>query len=182
MARGRGVAKSVKIKRAVSAPPTPHFEVTAERLAHAANDTTVIDGTIEKFGERSLKTRRFKDSQIERMFAAKRITQAQLDAALWYAEQYELAGIAGRVVANYTPAGGGEARCVGTKILGTERQFIARQRWRAARNTMSANMAVIVDLVVLENKIPAFANGRQRERYADHVGKALQPMAEWLGY
>jgi hypothetical protein len=158
------------------------MEATIERLIHAANDTTIVDATIDRAGEKALKTRRFRDSQIERMFAAKRITQSQLDAALWYLERYAEAGISGRVTANYSASGGGEARCLGTKLLGSERQYQARQKWREARGAIPTNMLVIVDAVVLENILPPFINSRQRERYADQVGRALQPLASWLGY
>ena len=103
----------------------PHMP-TPERLAQAANDEETVDGEIGKAGERVKKTRRFRDSQIERMFSAKRITEAQLNAARWYLEQWALSGISGRVVANYSPTGGGEARCIGSKLLGSERQYLAR--------------------------------------------------------
>lgn len=175
-------ARTRKIRGATADAPRPHFEVTPERLCHAANDTETTKANIDKAGERALLTRKFRDSQIERMFAAKRITEAQLNAARWYLEQWALSGISGRVVANYSPAGGGEARCIGSKLLGSERQYLARLKWREARGKIPSNMIAIVDMVVLDNSVPVFMNGRVRDRYAAHVGKALEPLALWLGY
>ncbi len=176
-------AKARKISAGpVDSTPKPHLEATPERLRHAANDTETVKANIDKAGERALLTRRFRDSHIERMFAAKRITEAQANAARWYLEQWALSGIPGRVVANYSPDGGGQARCIGSKLLGSERQYLARMRWREARSHIPHNMVAIVDMVALHNEVPAFGHARYRERFAQHVGKGLDPLAKWLGY
>jgi hypothetical protein len=174
--------KSTKLKRAAPTAPKPLLEVTPERLVHAANDTSVVDATIERAGQKAVQTREFKDRQIERMHRAGRISDIQLAAAEWYFERWTEARIEGRVTGNYNPAGGGEARCVGTKILGSEKAYLARKKWRDARAVIPDNMVTIVDMVVLGNQVPPFANSRHRERYAAHVGKALQPLAIYLGY
>ena len=173
--------KSTKLKRAAPTAPKPLLEVTPERLTHAANDSSVVDATIMKAGERAEKTRRFKDSPIDRMFHRKLITEAQFNAAEWYRERYEEAGISGRVVANYSATGGGEARCIGSKLLGSERQFQARLKWRAARGEIAAQMAGLVDKVILEGIMPAFPSGRARDLFSRRIGKALQPVADFLG-
>lgn len=173
-----GKTASKRIRRASAATaPQPHFEATPERRAHAANDSSIVPATIGKAGERALLTRRFTDSPIDRMHKVGRLTYAQWFAACWYLEQFALSGIAGRVVANYGEGSGGGGPSVGTKILGSERQYIARLRWRAARATIPANMLKLVDSVVLEQVVPAFANGRMRDRFAASIGAALQPMA-----
>ncbi len=179
---GVALAKSTKIKRAAPSAPKPLLEVTPERLVHAANDSLVVDGTIERAGEKVPKTRRFKDSPIDRMYLRKLITEAQFNAAEKYQELWQDAGRSGRVTANYSPDGGGEARCVGTKILGSERQYQALKKWRSAREAIPAQMVDLVDGVVLQMVMPAFRSGRARDLFSKRIGKALEPIAIFLGY
>ena len=167
------------VQRKPPAAPRPEFEVTIERLRHAANDTAVVPATIDKAGERALLTRRFSDSHVDRMLARKWITKAQHAAAVWYAERYHDAGIGSRVVANYAGVGGGGEASYG--MATTNRQAQARARWREARTILSAQTLRMVENVVLHNVMPMLANQQQRARYAGHVGRALQPLAEWLG-
>lgn len=169
---------SAKIKRPLP-PPHPHFEVTKERLNHAANDTVLIKAVIEKAGERPLLTRKFFDSTVDRWRKAGRLTEHQWHAAEWYREQFEAAGMTARVVANYNA----DANGTGGSTYGlptTERQARARQAWRRARTFIPGNMLGLVDNLVLYDLAPAMTGGRQRERYAERIGRALGPLADWL--
>jgi hypothetical protein len=173
---------STKIRKAdrrTPAAPQPAFEATPERIAQANDNTSVVDATIDKAGERKLKTRRFTDSQIDRMFRSKRITYAQWFAAGWYLEQYEQAGFGGRVTANYNPTTSASG-LIRYGLPSSERQARHRHLWRQAREAVPANMLHLIDQVVLHDIVPAFRNGQQGQRFGAAIGKALQPMAEWL--
>lgn len=62
----------------------------------------------------------------------------------------------------------------------TERQARARQRLRVAREHIPSPIVALVDRVVLHDMVPALANGQQRARFAERLGRALQPLAEWI--
>ena len=174
MAKGR--TKRVKIKR-VAPPPAPAFEATPERLAQAGPHLSLVKGTIEKAGERVALVRRFSDSYIDRLLRTKKLTFAQWYAADWYREIYQLTGIEARTTANYGGSGAGECSY---GMAMTERQARARQRLRAARETFPPNMAGLIDRVVLHDMAPALQGGAQRARFAAHLGRSLQPLAEWI--
>lgn len=173
------VRRAARIKRP-PAPPTPHFEVTPERLAHANENSEVVKATIDKAGERALLTRRFADSHIDRMRKRGLITEAQWYAADWYRTRHQLAGFGGRVIAKYGDAGGG----AGDSVFGlpaSERQARERQLWRQARQQIPEKSRRTIDAVVLHDEMPALRNGRQRERFAGHIGRMLEPLVRWLG-
>lgn len=180
--------KSRKIKKAPTAP-TAAFEATPERLAQAtdldaqgkpvATHMTLVVGKIEKAGERALLARRFADSYVDRLLKARKLTYAQWYAADWYREIYQHCGIEARVVARYDITHAGAS---GTSygLAVTERQVQARKRWRAAREMLPANMLALVDRIVLHDMVPALQGGVQRARFAERLGRALQPLAEWI--
>lgn len=182
------MAKSRKIRKAPP-PPAAAFEATPERLAQATErddagrsvvtHMTLVKAPIDRAGQRAVLARRFADSYIDRLLRAKRLTYAQWYAADWYREVYQLCGIEARVVARYdiTHAGASGSN-YGMAV--TERQAHARRRWRAARDVLPANMIALVDRIVLHDMVPALANGQQRRRFAERLGRALQPLADWI--
>ena len=154
------------------------LDATAERIGQAGNDnSTFVNGKIERAGDRVPSVRRFRDATIDRMYRAKRITAAQHYAADWYRGIYEQAGITHRVTANYGGAGAGEASY---GMPTTERQARCRQKLRHARKLLGAQMVGLLDNLILHDLAPVFRNGRQRERYGGMIGRALQPLADWL--
>lgn len=172
------VRRAAKIKRP-PAPPAPHFEVTPERLAHANENSEIVKATIDKAGERALLTRRFADSHIDRMRKRGWITEAQWYAAIWYRDRHEEAGFGSPIVAKYGDAGGGGVQ-LNYGLPRTERQARARLLWRQGREQIVEKSRRTIDAVVLYDEMPALRNGRQRERFAGHIGRMLQPLAEWL--
>lgn len=174
---GKAAKKKIRIRKAPAAP-TAAFEATPERLAQAGNDNSRLDkGKIERAGDRVPLVRRFADAYVDRLLRAKRLTYAQWYAADWYREVYELTGIGQRVTANYGGSGAGECSY---GMATTERQAHARQRLRAARALLPVNMVELIDRVILHDMVPALANGQQRARFAARLGRALQPVAEWI--
>lgn len=169
--------KSRKIRKTPAAP-TAAFDATPERLAQAGNDNmTLIKAPIDRAGQRAVLARRFADAYIDRLLKARRLTYAQWYAADWYREIYQLAGIEARVTANYGGSGVGECS-YGMAV--TERQARARARVRGARALFPPQMAELIDRVVLHDMVPALQGGVQRARFSDRLGRALQPLAEWL--
>lgn len=178
--------KTKKIRKAAT-PPTPAFEATPERLAQAVerdDDGMVIAehmklevAKIERAGQRALLVRRFADTYVDRLLRTKKISYAQWYAADWYREVYELAGIEARVSANYGGSGVGECS-YGMAV--TERQARARQRLRGARACFPSHMVALLDRIILHDMVPALQGGVQRTRFAARLGKALQPLAEWI--
>ncbi|WP_209046267.1 hypothetical protein [Rhizorhabdus histidinilytica] len=171
--------KKVRIRKAPAAPSAA-FEATPERLAQAGNDNmSLVKAPIDRAGQRALLTRRFADSYVDRLLKAKRLTYAQWYAADWYREIYQLTGIEARVVARYDIT---HASASGTNygMAVTERQAQARMRWRAARETLPSHMLALVDRIVLHDMVPALQGGVQRARFAERLGRALQPLAEWI--
>ena len=175
----RKKAKSVKISKPLPAPK-PDQEATAERLAQAGNDNASIeDGQIERAGEKAPRCRRFRDNHIDRLKRAGRLTYAQWYAADWYRSIYEQAGIEQRQTANYQPTvPGGDGLNYGMPT--TIAQVTCRKKLRQARAQLAPNMVGLVDAVVLHDRMPAFAGGVQRDRYAARLARALQPLADWL--
>jgi hypothetical protein len=154
------------------------IDATIERIAQAGNDNTgFVNGKIERAGERVPIVRRFRDATIDRMLRAKRISAAQHYAADWYRGIYEEAGITHRVTANYGGTGHGEATY---GMPTTERQARCRRKLRDAREVLGMQMVGLIDNLVLHDLAPALGNSRQRERYAAMIGRALQPLADWL--
>ena len=175
-----------KIKRVRAAPPPSkaEFEVTPERLGWAADDdhvySTLVEATIEKAGERKVLTRRFADTHIDRMLKGKRLTYAQWYAADWYRTAHEQAGLGPRVVSNYDQAPSGGASSVGSKLLGSERQYGWRRKWREAREVIPERGRGMVERLVLQDEVPVLHDGRQRARYGADIARLLTPLAEWL--
>ena len=154
------------------------LDATIERVNQAGNDN--FDLVLVKPGrpgEAIVRVRRFRDTAIDRMLRAKRISYAQWYAADWYRGIYEQAGITHRLTANLNPSGGGECTY---GMPTTERQARCRQRLREARSIIGTQMLSLVDNLLLHDLAPALHNGRQRERYANMIGRALQPLADHL--
>ena len=172
-------AKMSKRVRRPLPPPTATFEATPERLAQAGNDnSTLVPAIIHRAADRQARCRRFRDSHVDRMFKAHRLTYAQWYAADWYRSKYELSGLPTRVVGSYG-AGAGAGECdYGLPV--SERQARARQQWRAARSAMPDNMLPLVDNLVLHDLAPVLGGGNQRARYTDAIARALQLLAEYL--
>ncbi len=154
--------------------PVAFIDATPERIAQAGNDNQMI---LAMPGERLSKVRRFRDAAVDRMYRAKRINYAAWYAADWYRGVYEQSGITHRVTANLNPSGGGECTY---GMPTTERQARCRAKLRTAREIIGVQMVSLIDNLLLHDLSPAFRNGRQRERYGDMIGRALQPLAEWL--
>lgn len=174
----RGNAKRKAKVRAAPKPPLDIFDATAERIAQAGNDNSAfVPGRIDRAGERVPSVRRFRDATIDRMYRAKRITAAQHYAADWYRGIYEQAGITHRVTASYGATGAGEASY---GMPTTERQARCRQKLRRAREVLGGQMIGMLDNLILHDLAPILRNSRQRERYGDTIGRALQPLADWL--
>ncbi|MDX3884045.1 hypothetical protein [Sphingomonas sp. MM-1] len=180
------VAPPPPAKRARRAPAQKPIDATPERISMAEPDGKngvrfhdTVEAMIDKAGQRALITRRFADAQIDRWLKQKRLTYAQWYAADWYRNQYALAGIEGRVVAQYDITHpGAEGSSYG--LPANERQLRARQRWRQGRALLPENMVDLVDRLVIHDVAPALSSGRMRDRYAARIGRALDPLADWL--
>lgn len=176
--RAESVAEREKRRSARPEPAGPvaaSGEPTAERLAHAANDVETTDGIIDRAGERKPTTRRFRDAPIDRLHRQGWVGEREHRAAEWYLNAYERAGIEQRVVARYDDSSGGGSDAADT------RRHAARLAWRQARAVIPANLADIADNCILHRMAPPLANGRQRERYAATINRALAPLAAHLG-
>src|SRR4051812_13189963 len=123
---------STKIKRGARALPAPKpgIEALPERLKHAEGHSLLVPATIEKAGDKAVLCRRFKDGFADRQRGNGRFTYAQWFAAEWYRETFEQAGATARVVANYSPTGGGSSTGLRYGTPANERQARARQAWR----------------------------------------------------
>jgi hypothetical protein len=174
-------ARTKKISKPIAAPK-PDMEATPERIAQAGNDNmTIDDGQIEKAGEKAPRCRRFRDTHLERLKRGGRITLAQYDAGIWYLTHYEQAGIEQRQTANYSPATFGGSASTFHRLPNTPAQATAKDRLRRARAHVTANMLTLFEGVVLHDRLPAMANGQQRERFTQRIAKELQALAVWIG-
>nr|WP_144033855.1 hypothetical protein [Sphingomonas laterariae] len=173
-------------KRACRPRITPPIDATPERIAMAEPEGKTglrfheaVEAMIDKAGERALITRRFADTHIDRWLKQKRLTYPQWYAADWYRNVYALAGIEGRVIAQYDITHPGAAGS-SYGLPATERQLRARLRWREGRALLPANMVALIDRLVIHDVAPTFSGGRQRDRYAGRIGRAFDALADWL--
>lgn len=172
MARG-------KKKRAARISVQRVIDVTPERLAKSDFSEFVNPAEIDS-GEQPIgRTRRFRDSWIDRLYRRHLLTYAQWYACDWYQRVHAQAFAAPRVVADYGRGCGG----LGDQSYGiaqSEAQASARQKYRAARDRLPSQMVQLVEKAVLHDEVPVFLNGQQQGRYAARLASAVQALAEWL--
>lgn len=174
-------AKSKPARQAVqeSMDATPERIKRAVEVERDQRHYDIVDAEIDKAGERAKLTRRFRDSWVDRLQARGQLSVAQAFACRWYAELHAAAMVEPRVVASYGEGVGG----CGSESYGqpkNRRQWDARKRLRAAREVIPAAMLGLFERVVVEDRMPAFHDSRQRARFGKRIADAAQPLAVWI--
>jgi len=153
------------------------LDATPERLAKSAGDSEWVNPAEIDSSEQTIsRTRRFRDSWIDRLYRSGRLTHAQWFACCWYRDLHAAAFTAQRVVADYGQGAGG----AGSGNYGqafNEAQHQKRKLYRHARGHIPSGMLAFVEALVLRDEMPAFANGQQRRRFSDRIAAAVQPLA-----
>ena len=180
MERTRNKAKSSK-RRGARAASAPALDVTPERLAKSEPtgsefvNPAEIDSSEQPIG----RTRRFRDSWVDRLRRRGQLTYAQWFACDWYAHKNAFAFASSRVVADYGQSSGG-AGGRNPELAISEVQADARKAIRRARLALPESKLRLFDAVVLDDAMPSFLNGRQRERYTAQIANSAQTLAVWL--
>lgn len=155
------------------------MDATPERIAKSEGSEFVDPATIDSSRHRIGRVRRFKDSWIDRMYRRDQLTYAQWYAAGWYRDRYTAGFSHPKVTASYGGTGSSDGVNYGQPR--DARQWDARKLYRMARDRIPAQMVRLVEAVVIDDQMPPFSNGQQRDRFARRVAAALQPVAEWIG-
>jgi hypothetical protein len=124
-------------------PPTPEWMAKGDVM------TVTVQADGEGHHARSVKTvRRVVTSHAKRACRAGKITEEQKVACEWYRDQYDAAGLEGRVkTANLAQRISGG---VPSGIMFTEDQVAAQWHLRNARDRMDARMLRFFDLVMID--------------------------------
>lgn len=132
----------VNVGEAVLAP-------TPEWLSKGDTVSVTVQADGEGHHARSVKTvRRVMTSHAKRAYRAGKITEEQKIACEWYRDQYDAAGLDGRVkTSNLTQRISGG---VAGGVMFTEDQIAAQWHFRNARGRIDARMLKFFDLVVID--------------------------------
>jgi hypothetical protein len=159
-------------------PGSRILDATPERLAKSDHSEMVDPATIDSSEQPIGRTRRFRDTWVDRLHRRGLLTDAQWYACDWYGKIHARAFAAPSVVADYGRSSGGGEQTYG--IARSEAQAAARRQYRAARDRLPAQMVALVEAAVIYDDVPRFTNGQQQGRYAGRIAAAIQPLAEWL--
>ena len=119
--------------------------------------------------------RLFKSMHFDRMEKAGQFSRDQYEAGVWYRYQYEMGRFDNPQMSNLFKIGGSVVSIMGP----SERSQVARDRWRAARMALPADMIGFVDALLLRNSWPKMHH-RVRFKTLDKLRDALDRLASFI--
>lgn len=170
-----GKRKSLRISKNKSQVVPSGIDATPERMAR--DDSAVVPAPQVQGGrvERTSRVRRFASSQLDREFAAGRITLAQHQAGQSYAELHQAAHTAPSIVANYGPVIPSGSPAYG-HLPRSERQVHARERLAVVDRKLGAPMARFAMVFLILDRLPR-SGGREREARVAQIRDLLNALA-----
>lgn len=150
--------------------PTPeqmaNGRYVREDFIHADNAQRVT-AYVNQGGESN--GRPFKSWHLDRLHKAGAFDDVQYAAGVWYRQMHERGRYEAPKVSNYDGVGGGSG--AGCHI--TDATQFARDRWRAARASIPADMVGFMDAFLLRNRWPKLHH-RARFRTLERMRDALE--------
>lgn len=157
------------------------FDATPERLAKIGEDDSqivnpaLIDSSEQPIG----RTRRFRDSAVDRLHRRGALTYAQWYACDWYAKLHVAAFSLPRVVADYGRSHGGDGEC-NVGLPQSEAQLASRKLLLSVRCQLPPQMVRLFERVVIEDSMPPLGSGRAREQFVRRLAASAQAIADYI--
>jgi hypothetical protein len=180
MGRAKAKSKSRRVRDAsLRLPGARIVDATPERIAMADHSEQVNPAEIDSSEQPIGRTRRFRDSAVDRLHRRGALTYAQWYACDWYAKLHVAAFTAPRVVADYGRSHGGDGeRNVG--LPQSEAQLASRKLLLTARKHIPAQMVRLFEQVVVQDAMPPLSSGRARDQFAKRISTTAQAVADYI--
>jgi len=146
-----------------------------ELKPHPDGGNRVAQVKVNRGGE--LNGRLFKVRHFDRLQRAGQFSQEQYLAGMWYRDQYERGRYDSPTMSNLFRTGGSSSVVA---MGASETSQVARDRWRAARMALPADMVGFMDALLLRNRWPKMHH-RERFRTLDRLRDALDTLCSHLG-
>ena len=169
------MAKTRK-KTKAARPSEIVWDATPERMAKG--DYSEMVETKAEGSSRTVKTRRFSSTKLDRMHRAGKLTWVQHFAGDWYRSKAEESELEQSVIGGYGQGVGGGVKFYAF-LPRTVSAMDSANQLRAARQQWPIGMQGFMDRLLIHDDLPRYG-GREAMRKISEIRRALDKLALWL--